>query len=288
MKARREEDAKKHARLKKELDDYVKEHVALGTATGRGYEKEVQKLQDAIDEHYAGTIAGKEAARRQQKMKDAAAESAKLQTQIKELREAPVRLSRKKRGELEGLEEELEKERKKARGVDMRKEARAAKKRSEATSALAKVRRELRKALRERRAEDVAELEKGLKKAERKVATLEANDRRTKWLDGLSSRLETVVARTNPGTALAREAETCCTALTACRRLMRLDTSAEDEALASAVVALEKAQCGGGSLREIVEKALEAMKPGGAREKFGRKRRQSQEVSESASRYTST
>ena len=49
MKARREEDAKKHARLKKELDDYVKEHVALGTATGRGYEKEVQKLQDAID-----------------------------------------------------------------------------------------------------------------------------------------------------------------------------------------------------------------------------------------------
>ena len=171
-------------------------------------------------------------------MKEAAAESAKLETQITELREAPGRLSREKRQELEGLEEQLEKERKKARGVDMRKEARAAKKRSEATSALAKVRRELRKALRERRAEDVAELEKGLKKAERKVATLEANDRRTKWLDGLSSRLETVVARTNPGTALAREAETLRKVLSQYQRLTRDDTSEEEQAIKDAFAAV--------------------------------------------------
>ena len=241
-------------------------------------------MQDAIDEHYAGTIAGREAELRQQKTKDAAAKSAKLETQIQGLRDAPGHLSREKRKQLEDLEEELEKERKKARGVKKRDEARAAKKRSEATSAATKLRRELAKAVRERRAEDIAELEKELKKAERKVATLEANDRRTKLLDGLGSRLEAVVARTNPGTALAREAETCCTALNACRRLRRLDTSTEDEVLAAAVDALEKAQRGGGSLRDIVEKALEAMKSGGHGRDVGRKRRQSQEVSESASR----
>ena len=228
-------------------------------------------MQDAIDEHYAGTIAGREAELRQQKTKDAAAKIPELETQIQKLRDAPGRQSRETKRKLEGLEEELEKERKKARGVTKQHEAGAAKTRSDATKAVAKLRRELRKAVREGRAEDVAELEKELTKAERKVAKLEAIDRRTKLLDGLSSRLDAVVARTTPGTALAREAETCCTALTTRRKLKRRDTSAEDEALTAAVVALEKAQRGGGGLRDIVEKALKAMEPGGS--SFGRKRR---------------
>ena len=130
-------------------------------------------MQDAIDEHYAGTIAGKEAARRQQKMKDAAAESAKLQTQIKELREAPGRLSREKKRQLEELEAEAAAARKRARGVLKANEAKAAKKRSDATSAVAKLRQELRKALREKRAERVSKLEKELAKAEQKVSKLE-------------------------------------------------------------------------------------------------------------------
>ncbi len=284
-KARREREAKERALLRKELDDFVKKHVAAGTAAGRGYEREVKKRQDAIDEHYAGTIAGLEAARRQRKMKEAAAESAKLETQIQKLRAAPGHRSREKERKLEKLEEQLQGLRKRARGVLVHNEVKAAKKRSEATKAVAELRRKLAKARRDARAGQaklVEELGKELAKAERKVAKLEANDRRKEELDGLSSRLDAVVARINPGTALAREAETCCTALTACRRLTRLDTSAELEALGAAVVAVEEAQRGGGKVRADVERALEAVEPGGSG--FGRKRRLRKEVSDSASR----
>ena len=105
-------------------------------------------MQDAIDEHYAGTIAGREAELRQQKTKDAAAKIPELETQIQKLRDAPGRQSRETKRKLEGLEEELEKERKKARGVTKQHEAGAAKTRSDATKAVAKLRRELRKAVR--------------------------------------------------------------------------------------------------------------------------------------------
>ena len=128
--ARRDKDAqdkKELERLRKRKGDFVQKHLAAGTAAGDGYETEVKKRQDAIDEFYAGTRAGKQAARRQQKTKDAAAESAKLETQITELREAPVRLSRKKRGELEDLEKQLAKKRKTAKGGWMCNEADAAK-----------------------------------------------------------------------------------------------------------------------------------------------------------------
>ena len=174
VKARREREAKELARLRKELGDFVKKHLAAGTAAGSGYEKAVKKRQNAIDEYYAGTRAGYAAAREQQQKKDAAAESVKLETQITELRDDSRRLSRKKRGELEDLEKQLAKKRKKARGGLKKNEAKAAKTRAEATSALAKVRRELRKAVREGRAEDVAKLEKDLTKAERQLAKLDA------------------------------------------------------------------------------------------------------------------
>ena len=76
-KARREREKKERAALKKKLNDFVKKHLALGTAAGHDYEEEVRKRQDAIDEHYAGTIAGKDAARKQRKKKAAAATHAK-------------------------------------------------------------------------------------------------------------------------------------------------------------------------------------------------------------------
>ena len=220
-------------------------------------------------------------------MQAAATESMKLETQITELRDAPGRQSRETKRKLEDLEKQLAKKRKKARGVKKTAEARDAKRRSEAASAVAELRRKLAQARRDARAGQaklVEELGKELATAEQRLERLEANDRKKEELDGLSSRLDAVVARTPPGTALARDVETCCTALTTRRRLKRSDTSTEDEVLAAAVDALEKAQRGGGSLRDIVEKALEAMKSGGHGRDVGRKRRQSQEVSESASR----
>ena len=283
MKARRELEAKELARLRKELNDFVQKHVAAGTAAGSGYEKAVKKRQDAVDEYYAGTEAGKDVARRKKAKQAAAAKSVELEKQITELREAPGSQSRETKRKLEGLEKEREAALKKARGVKKDHEADAAKRRSEATSAVTKLRRELGKAVRERRAEDVAKLGKDLTKAERLLELLEANDRRKERLDGLGNRLVTIVARARPGTALAQDAEMLCKVLAVCRRPMRLDTSTENEALAAAVLALEKARCGGGKVRKLVEKAVEAVEPGDNRS--GRKRRSSEEVSESASRY---
>ena len=73
-KDRRAREKKEQAALRKELEDFVKQRVALGTAEGAEYEKEVNKRQDAIDEHYATTSAGALALSRKRKQ-DAAVKS---------------------------------------------------------------------------------------------------------------------------------------------------------------------------------------------------------------------
>jgi len=207
-KARREREAKERALLRKELDDFVKKHVAAGTAAGRGYEREVKKRQDAIDEHYAGTLNGLEVAREKARKEKAAAKSVELEKKVEALREAPGRLSREKKRELEGLEEELEGLRKKAKGG---RACGRGERRAEATSAVAKLRRDLQQARRgagAAQARRVEDLGKELKKAERQLAKLEAKDRRTELADGLQSKLLVLEARTTAGTALARDVET--------------------------------------------------------------------------------
>ena len=76
-KERREREKKERAALQKKLDDFVNKHVAAGTAAGRGYEREVKKRQDAIDEHYAGTLTGLEVAREKARQEKAAAKAKK-------------------------------------------------------------------------------------------------------------------------------------------------------------------------------------------------------------------
>ena len=132
-KRRRDRENKELARLRKRKDDFVKKHVAAGTAAGRAYETEVKKRQDAIDEFYAGTLAGSVARSRKKKKDAASAKIPELETQIQGLRDAPGNLSREKKRKLGDLEEQLAKERKKAKGVLAHNEARDAKKRSEAT-----------------------------------------------------------------------------------------------------------------------------------------------------------
>ena len=88
---------------------------------------------------------------------------------LKEIGTVPKCGTNETKREIEELEAKAVEARKLARGVVKANEARAAKKRSEATSALANVRRELAKAVHERRAENIAKLEKDLTKAERKV-----------------------------------------------------------------------------------------------------------------------
>ena len=97
-KAKREKSArekKELVRLRKRRDDFVQKHLAAGTAAGDGYEKEVKKRQDAVDEYYAGTIAGKDVAQKKARMQAAEAESVDLEAQIQELRDTSDRLSRK-------------------------------------------------------------------------------------------------------------------------------------------------------------------------------------------------
>ena len=144
--ARRDKDAqdkKELERLRKRKGDFVQKHLAAGTAAGDGYETEVKKRQDAIDEFYAGTLAGSVARSRKKKKDAASAKIPELEKQITVLRDAPGHLSRKRRREIEGLEEQLEKKRKTARGVLAHNEPKAAKRRSEATKAVTKLRRDL-------------------------------------------------------------------------------------------------------------------------------------------------
>ena len=53
---------------------------AARTAAGRGYEKDKKKLQDAIDEHYAGTLNGLEVARVKVRKEKAAAEAEQIES----------------------------------------------------------------------------------------------------------------------------------------------------------------------------------------------------------------
>ena len=96
---KRAREKKELERLTKRKDDFVKRHLAAGTAAGRGYEKELQKRQKAIDEYYATTLHGIEERSRKKKQDAAATESIKLEAQITELREAPGHRSREKKRE---------------------------------------------------------------------------------------------------------------------------------------------------------------------------------------------
>jgi len=249
------------ARLRKELDDFVEKHERARTASGARYEKQLKKLQDAIDEFYAGTKAGYQAARKKARMQTAAAESVKIETEIEALRDTSGRPSRTTKRKIEELEAKAVEARKRARGVNPRDEARNAKKRSEVTEVVTKLRRELEKAMRERQAESVTKLEKDLTKAERRLERLEANERRTEGLDDMFRQLYAHMARAGPNTMLERDVENLGKALAAYVLLKRSDTTREEELLKNAFAEAEGARCGGGRLEEAVKKALEAMEP---------------------------
>jgi hypothetical protein len=278
IQAKRDKSArekKELVRLKKELDDFVKRHLAAGTAAGQGYETEVRKRQDAFDEYKKAKQA-------------AAAESVQIETEIEALRAAPNSQSRAVKRKIDELVDKAVEARKRARGVKKSMEAAAAKTRSEARSAVVKLRRDLAKARREGQAERVAKLEKNFTKAERRLEKLEANDRRNEQLDVWCRELYASIARANCGTALKRDLETLQETLEIYARLMRDDTSEEDQAIKDAFAEADGATRGGGRLQAAVEKALEAVKPSKDLA-FGRKRSRSKEVSESASRnITST